>query len=123
VVLVEEPLLGELAVAGAALLQLQRRPELTRQQLVAVQQCRIAVVAVVVMIRMRELGDADMLVGLIARTVRVARTREALEAELSGDINRAVRLYNELENEHYEGVAGSEASVAELVSSATVCFA
>jgi DNA-PKcs, CC5 len=68
-----------------------------------------------------ELGDADMLVGLIARTVRVARTREALEAELSGDINRAVRLYNELENEHYEGVAGSEASVAELVSSTALC--
>jgi DNA-PKcs, CC5 len=67
-----------------------------------------------------ELGDADMLVGLIARTVRVARTREALEAELSGDINRAVRLYNELENEHYEGVAGSEASVAELVSSSVL---
>jgi DNA-PKcs, CC5 len=69
-----------------------------------------------------ELGDADMLVGLIARTVRVARTREALEAELSGDINRAVRLYNELENEHYEGVAGSEASVAELVSSTVVHY-
>ncbi|CAM9393405.1 unnamed protein product, partial [Phaeothamnion confervicola] len=47
-----------------------------------------------------ELGERDALVGLSARTSRVLKTRWALEAELEGDFDMALRIYSALRDKH-----------------------